>query len=128
MVKDEEIHRMGKKILDLDIHDSSDRMGTRQDYKFKLPSGAEKIEKPGYEEVIIPGKLVDLHEKLVEVKSLPEWMWPVFAQIKTLNPIQSKVCQYALSNEKNMLVCAPTSSGKTVVALLCILGTINRYR
>ena len=30
MVKDEEIHRIVKKVIDLDLHDSSDRTGLKQ--------------------------------------------------------------------------------------------------
>lgn len=46
---DAEISRINKKIIDLNLHDSEDRTGTRQEYKFRLPEGAEKIEKVGYE-------------------------------------------------------------------------------
>ena len=42
-VKDDEISRINKKIIDLSLHDSEDRTGSKQEYKFKLPEGAEKI-------------------------------------------------------------------------------------
>lgn len=51
---DNEIAKITKKILDLNLHDSEDRTGAKQEYKFKLPQGAEKIERLGYEEVFIP--------------------------------------------------------------------------
>jgi replicative superfamily II helicase len=54
-------------------------------------------------------------------------MHPVFTGIKKLNNIQSKVCSYALGTNKNMLVCAPTSSGKTNIALLSILRVMSEF-
>lgn len=53
MVKDEEIHRIVKKVIDLDLHDSSDRTGLKQQYKFKIPASATKLDKSGYEEIVI---------------------------------------------------------------------------
>ena len=55
-VKEDEISRINKKILDLSLHDSEDRVANKQEYKFKLPEGAEKLEKVGYEEIYIPAK------------------------------------------------------------------------
>lgn len=40
--KDEEIHRINKKVIDLNIHDESERATGKQEYKFKLPHGATK--------------------------------------------------------------------------------------
>jgi hypothetical protein len=52
---DNEISRIPKKILDLNILDSEDRTaGGKQEYRFKLPEGAEKLDRVGYEEVFIP--------------------------------------------------------------------------
>lgn len=55
-------------------------------------------------------------------------MQSVFVGFKRFNPIQSRVLPYALKNEGNMLVCAPTSAGKTNIALLTILKAISDYR
>jgi pre-mRNA-splicing helicase BRR2 len=54
-------------------------------------------------------------------------MRPVFIGIKRFNPIQSKVLDHTLNTSENMLVCAPTSAGKTNIALLAILETISHY-
>lgn len=54
-------------------------------------------------------------------------MHPVFVGIKRLNPIQSRVCGHTLNTNKNMLVCAPTSAGKTNIALLAILRVMSEY-
>lgn len=125
--KDEYIHRINKKIVDLSIHDSSERVSSKQEYKFKLPAGATKTEKPGYEEVYIPPTINTKEEKLVDIKELPEWMQPVFAGIKRLNPIQSRVHDHTLHTNKNMLVCAPTSAGKTNIALMSILRVMSEF-
>ncbi len=55
-------------------------------------------------------------------------MHPVFSNIKRFNPIQSHVFSHTMNTDKNMLVCAPTSAGKTNVALLAIMQTISHYR
>ena len=55
-------------------------------------------------------------------------MRSVFDGFKKFNPIQSHVLPYALKSDGNMLICAPTSAGKTNVALLSILKTIADYR
>ena len=130
LAKDEEIHRINKKILDLSLHDSSDnynKVTSKQEYKFKLPQAATKVDKPGYEEVHIPPSINNRQEKLIEIEVLPAWMHPVFSGIKRLNPIQSRVCEHTLRTNKNMLVCAPTSAGKTNIALMAILRVISEY-
>ena len=65
---------------------------------------------------------------LINIQSLPEWAQPAFQKIKTLNLIQSKVYQCAISSPENMLICAPTGSGKTNIALLAMLQVIGNYR
>ena len=62
---DTEISRINKKILDLSIHDSEDRTGSKQEYKFRLPEGAEKLERVGYEEVLIPASQKVVNEILI---------------------------------------------------------------
>ncbi|AFM98607.1 ski2-like helicase [Encephalitozoon hellem ATCC 50504] len=42
------------------------------------------------------------------------------------NKVQSKVFKAAYRSDGNMLVCAPTSSGKTDVALLCVLRALGK--
>lgn len=83
-------------MLDLSIHDSEDRTGGKQEYKFRLPEGAERLEKTGYEEIYIPAQERRVDEKLVDVTTLPTWMQPVFSEIKRFNPIQSKVLPHTL--------------------------------
>jgi hypothetical protein len=67
-------------------------------------------------------------EKLVEISNLPEWAQPGFKGMKSLNRIQSRVCETALYSSENMLVCAPTGAGKTNVAMLAMLHEIGLHR
>ena len=50
-----------------------------------------------------------------------------FKNYKNLNKMQSLVYPVAYNTNENMLVCAPTGAGKTDVALLTILHTINQF-
>ena len=45
-------------------------------------------------------------------------------RIKTLRPAQYKAIDAGLFNDKNLLICTPTASGKTLVAELAIMNAI----
>ncbi|KAJ3086459.1 DEIH-box ATPase, partial [Physocladia obscura] len=99
--------------------------------KCKLPEGSWKKTKKGYEEVHVPApkpKGLDPGEKLIEIKSMPEWTHEAFKNSKSLNRIQSKVYPVAFKDDVNMLLCAPTGAGKTNCAMLTILREIGKYR
>jgi hypothetical protein len=85
-----------KKKIDLSIHDTTDYISKKQEYKFKLPDGAEKLQKPGYEEILIPARKNEIKTELIEVNTLPKWMQSVFTGIKRFNPIQSRVLNHTL--------------------------------
>ena len=59
---------------------------------------------------------------------MPIWTRGAFSGFKQLNIIQSKVYKTALYTPQNILVSAPTGSGKTNIALLAILQIINNNR
>jgi pre-mRNA-splicing helicase BRR2 len=96
----------------------------------ELPEKSWRAQKKGYEEVHVPAfkPIVNPDEKLVQVSSLPDWMHSVFEGVRTFNRVQSKMCTAALDGDHNLLLCAPTGSGKTNVALLCMLGIIAQHR
>ena len=119
--------------------------------KLILPSGTFKQTFPGYEEIHIPpsntnnsnSNTQQQHHKEIKISSmLPTWMHRAFQYIheddngntslqfinQTLNKIQIKVKDCALNSDINMLICAPTSSGKTNIAMLTILRLISKYR
>ena len=103
----------------------------------------------GYKEITIPPSKRENNStriKLFPVTSLPSWMYNAFqiketsddenAPIRTnikfitekFNEIQSKVLPTVLNTDENLLICAPTSSGKTNVALLSIMRVLSLYR
>ena len=64
---------------------------------------------------------------MVPVSSLDLIGRTAFKGTKTLNRIQSIVCDAAYRTSENLLICAPTGAGKTNVAMLCILQTIRQH-
>lgn len=96
-----------------------------------LPQGSYRTVHKGYEEVHVPAlkpKAFAEGERLREIAELPDWAQAGFKGMKTLNRIQSKVCDTALFTSENMLVCAPTGAGKTNVAMLTMLHEIGMHR
>lgn len=98
--------------------------------KVSLPEGSFKRVKPQYDEIHIPApKKPVIDYELTEITSLPDWCQAAFPSSETtsLNPIQSKVFPAAFNGDSNMLICAPTGSGKTNIALLTVLKTLSRF-
>ena len=99
--------------------------------KVILPQGSTKRTFKGYEEIHVPAPKANRQpgEKNLETsEALPEWARQGFGSAKQLNRIQSKCFQSAFHDDGNMLVCAPTGSGKTNVAFLSVLREIGKHR
>ena len=65
---------------------------------------------------------------LISVReTLPPWTHPVFGDINTLNPVQSKIFPAAFLRDENLLITAPTGCGKTLIAILVILGLVKLH-
>ncbi|KAA8642266.1 ATP-dependent RNA helicase BRR2 [Aspergillus tanneri] len=96
----------------------------------KLPQGSTKRTFKGYEEIHVPPPKPkrDPGEKNIPATELPEWARVGFGSSKELNRIQTKCFPTAFHDDGNMLVCAPTGSGKTNVAMLTILREIGKNR
>ncbi|KAL1967159.1 hypothetical protein VTN77DRAFT_3450 [Rasamsonia byssochlamydoides] len=96
----------------------------------KLPQGSTKRTFKGYEEIHVPAPKPkrDPGEKNLPTTELPEWARVGFGSSKELNRIQTKCFPVAFHEDGNMLVCAPTGSGKTNVAMLAILREIGKNR
>lgn len=56
---------------------------------------------------------------------LPQYFKDYYAKYSFLNPIQEKAVNAGLLNQKSLLICAPTASGKTFVASMAIVNTIT---
>ncbi|KAJ5899862.1 hypothetical protein N7495_004606 [Penicillium taxi] len=96
----------------------------------KLPQGSTKLTLPGYEEISVPPPKAKIlpGEKNLPTTELPEWARTGFGSSKELNRIQTKCFPSAFHDDGNLLVCAPTGSGKTNVAMLAILREIGKHR
>lgn len=98
--------------------------------KVKLPEGSTKKSFKGYEEIHVPApkKRNDPTDRDIPITEMPEWSRVPFGTTSKLNKIQSKCFPTAFGDDGNMLICAPTGSGKTNVAMLTILREIGKNR
>ncbi|RDW74063.1 Sec63-domain-containing protein [Coleophoma crateriformis] len=103
--------------------------------KVKLPEGSTKRTFKGYEEIHVPApkKRNEPGDRDIPVSEMPEWSRGPFLRAggtgePKLNKIQSKCYPTAFLDDGNMLICAPTGSGKTNVGMLTILREIGKNR
>ena len=119
-----------KKLINLEnlIFDQGNHLMTNP--RVTLPEGTTKRTFKGYEEVHVPPpkKRNDPSDLNIPVSEMPEWAQSPFSTTKSLNKIQSKCYPTAFQDDGNMLICAPTGSGKTNVAMLTILREIGKNR
>ncbi|KAF0990898.1 hypothetical protein HZS_5841, partial [Henneguya salminicola] len=97
--------------------------------KCHLPEGSYRKQRKGYEEIGVPApKSIPLeeNERLFPIANLPEYAQTAFSGYQNLNRIQSKILDKALFSDENLLICAPTGSGKTNAALLCIMREVGK--
>lgn len=96
----------------------------------KLPQGSTKRTFKGYEEIHVPAPKPkrDPNERNLPTSELPDWARQGFGSAKELNRIQTKCYPTAFNDDGNMLICAPTGSGKTNVAMLTMLREIGKNR
>uniref|UniRef100_A0A914ZLT1 U5 small nuclear ribonucleoprotein 200 kDa helicase n=1 Tax=Parascaris univalens TaxID=6257 RepID=A0A914ZLT1_PARUN len=119
-----------RKVLDLDDLAFSQGSHVMSNKRCHLPDGSYRKQKKSYEEVHVPAlkpKPFEEGERLIPISDLPKYAQPAFEGFKTLNRIQSKLCDSALKTDEHLLLCAPTGAGKTNVALLCILREISKH-
>lgn len=119
-----------KKLINLEnlVFDQGNHLMTNP--KVRLPEGSTKRTFKGYEEIHVPAppKHSQPGDALMLVSDMPEWARVPFGSVKTLNRIQSKCYPSAFEDDGNMLVCAPTASGKTNVAMLTLLRELGKNR
>lgn len=129
--------KTARKVLDLEaltFGDTTRHLGAK---KFELPEGSRTIPHKEYEEILVPAPKKPegwgAEDKLIPITELPEWAHVVFKGkdgkgIKKFNPLQSAVFKAAFYSPNNMLIAAPTGSGKTNSAMLTILHEIGCNR
>eukprot|EP00747_Dinoflagellata_sp_TGD_P161473 gnl/TRDRNA2_/TRDRNA2_178087_c2_seq1.p1 gnl/TRDRNA2_/TRDRNA2_178087_c2~~gnl/TRDRNA2_/TRDRNA2_178087_c2_seq1.p1 ORF type:complete len:2167 (-),score=-96.49 gnl/TRDRNA2_/TRDRNA2_178087_c2_seq1:381-6881(-) len=121
---------VGRINIDLGILSFSSFELLMSNKKCQLPNGSFRTIHKGYEEVYIPPppeRPSNSSEKLISKTELPYWTRAAFEGLDYLNVIQSKVCESALYSNNNILLCAPTGSGKTNVAILTMLHEIGMH-
>ncbi|WKX97568.1 hypothetical protein Q1695_013326 [Nippostrongylus brasiliensis] len=120
----------GRKVLDLEDLAFSQGSHLMSNKRCELPDGSYRKQKKSYEEIHVPAlkpKPFAEGEKLIDISELPKWAQPAFDGFKSLNRIQSRLCESALNSDEHLLLCAPTGAGKTNVALLTILHEIGKH-
>ncbi|EXJ57953.1 hypothetical protein A1O7_05376 [Cladophialophora yegresii CBS 114405] len=110
------------------VFESGNHLNTNP--KVILPPGSTKRTFKGYEEIHVPPPKPrrDPGERNIPASELPDWARQGFGSAKELNRIQSKCYPSAFQDDGNMLICAPTGSGKTNVAMLTMLREIGKHR
>lgn len=120
-----------KRLINLEslVFDQGNHLMTNPNVK--LPQGSKKRTFKGYEEMHVPAPKArkDPGERNnMPTSELPEWARQGFGTSKELNRIQTRCFPTAFNDDANMLICAPTGSGKTNVAMLTILREIGKNR
>ena len=120
-----------KKLINLEnlVFDQGNHLMTNPNVK--LPQGSTKRTFKGYEEIHVPAPKPrkDANERdNMPTSDLPAWARPGFGTSTRLNRIQTKCFPTAFNDDSNMLICAPTGSGKTNVAMLAMLREIGKHR
>lgn len=76
--------------------------------------------------VVVSSEIFDGKMQLKNIKNkIPKGLYEVLTkEIKELRPAQEKAIKKGLLERKNMLICTPTASGKTLIAELASLKSI----
>lgn len=111
--------------------DAKMTLSSLNNQKVYLPSTSSRRSFIDYEEIIV--KKMDKtnlvpDEKLISIGENFDAIGRIaFAGCQRLNPMQSLVYETAYKSNKNMLVAAPTGSGKTNVAMMAVLNELRNY-
>jgi pre-mRNA-splicing helicase BRR2 len=119
----------GAQTLDLESLAFTSGAHTMTNKTVKLPPGSYRNPKKGYEEVFVPAVQHQFTSADGEmpITEMPEWSHDGFQGMKFLNRVQTKLYKCAFESSDNFLLCAPTGSGKTNVAMLAIMHEIGMH-
>jgi activating signal cointegrator complex subunit 3 len=86
-----------------------------------LPVGTQQLNGQGYVEFTVPATERDANQAIqpIMINSLDPLGQTAFNGYEKLNTIQSIVYEQAYNTTENLLICAPTGSGKTNVSFFC---------
>ncbi|VDM65738.1 unnamed protein product, partial [Strongylus vulgaris] len=101
----------GRKVLDLEDLAFAQGSHLMSNKRCELPDGSYRKQKKSYEEIHVPAlkpRPFAEGEKLIDITELPKWAQPAFDGFKSLNRIQSRLCESALNSDEHLLLCAPT--------------------
>lgn len=111
--------------------DAKMTLASLNNQKVYLPATSARKSFGDYEEITVKKmEKTDLvpKEKLVSIADNFDAIGRVaFSNCSHLNPMQSLVYETAYKTNKNMLVAAPTGSGKTNVAMMAVLNELRNY-
>ena len=63
---------------------------------------------------------------IIQELPLPKFFTEYYTKFPNLTPIQEKAVEADLLKDKSLLICAPTASGKTLVATMAIANTLGK--
>ena len=63
---------------------------------------------------------------IIQKLPLPKFFTEYYTKFPNLTPIQEKAVEANLLKDKSLLICAPTASGKTLVATMAIANTLGK--
>ena len=65
---------------------------------------------------------------IIQKLPLPKFFTEYYTKFPNLTPIQEKAVEANLLKDKSLLLCAPTASGKTLVATMAIANTLGKSK
>ena len=75
-------------------------------------------------EIFFHGKKNKNPRKILKIKKFPLWFKYIFKRNHYLNPIQTKIFPAIINFDGNLILCAPTGSGKTLISIFAIVRII----
>jgi pre-mRNA-splicing helicase BRR2 len=118
------------KLLDIEAMAFAEGGHLMSNKQCVMPPDAVSVPGKGYTTIHIPARIAPKqeNERLVPLEALPEWARDGFAGMQSFNRVQSRVFETAFQGVDNMLICSPTGSGKTNIAMLAIMHELAMHR